>query len=134
MCVCARQGEACARSHLTEQPIANAAGELLSLGNLVGDSFLLIQLLGEHLQLGEGELQGQTVHVALRRVLQHVLAEVTTGRGRLAEGKAETLSSVSAELSVTKYFGQIHRCINTMCACVLVLVHVCQIINTFNCK
>lgn len=89
-----RQEEACAHSHLTKQAIANAAGELLSLGNLVGDSFLLIQLLGKHLQLSEGELQGQTVHVAPRRVLQHVLAEVTTARVRLPGGKANTFLGV----------------------------------------
>lgn len=55
--------------HLTEQAITNAAGELLRLRNLVGDSFLFIQLLGEHLQLGQGELEGKAIHVALRRVL-----------------------------------------------------------------
>ena len=68
---------ACASSHLTEQPVGDAAGQLLSFRNLVGDSLLLVQLLGEHLQLGQSELQGQAVHVALRRVLQHVLEKVT---------------------------------------------------------
>lgn len=59
--------------HLTEQTIANAARQLLGLRNLVGDPLLLVELLGQRLQFSEGELQGQAVHMALGRVLQHVL-------------------------------------------------------------
>lgn len=69
VCVCVAGENARVDVHLTEQAITNAAGELLRLRNLVGDSFLFIQLLGERLQLGQGELEGKAIHVALRRVL-----------------------------------------------------------------
>lgn len=59
--------------HLAKQAVADAAGELLSLGDLISDSFLLIQLLSQHLQLGECQLQGEPVHVALRSIFKHVL-------------------------------------------------------------
>lgn len=65
-------------AHLAEAAVADAAGELLDLGHLVGHTLLLVQLLRQALQLGEGQLQGQPVAVAPRRVLQHVLI----GRGQ----------------------------------------------------
>lgn len=65
----------CAFIYLTEEAVTDAAGQLVGLRYLVGDSFLFVQLLGQHLQLRQGELQGETVHVAFGGVLQHVLKQ-----------------------------------------------------------
>lgn len=68
-------------THLVEAAaVADALGQLLDLGHLVGQPLLLIELLGQRLQLGEGELQGEPVGVAPGRVLQHVLPGPETAR------------------------------------------------------
>lgn len=53
--------------------VADTLGELLYLGHLVSQTLLLIELLRQGLQLGEGKLERQPVRVAFGRVLQHVL-------------------------------------------------------------
>lgn len=47
--------------------------DLLNLSLLISQTLLFIQFLGEGLQLGESELQGQPVSVGRWRVSQHVL-------------------------------------------------------------
>lgn len=61
-------------THLTEAAaVTDAFAELLDLSHLVSHTLLLIELLGQRLQLSEGQLEGQAVRVALGGVLQHVL-------------------------------------------------------------
>lgn len=60
--------------HLIEAAaVADALGQLLDLSHLVSQTLLLVQLLGQRLQLREGQLQRQPVGVASGGVLQHVL-------------------------------------------------------------
>lgn len=68
VCVCSAMA-----SDLTKVAVANATSKLLDLGELLGQSFLLVQLLGESLKLSEGQLQWQPVLMPYRGVFQHVL-------------------------------------------------------------
>lgn len=66
--------------HLVEAAaVADALAELLHLGQLVGHALLLVELLGQRLQLSERQLQRQPVGVAAGCVLQHVLGTETPG-------------------------------------------------------
>lgn len=58
---------------LVEVALVHGLGDVADLAALVGLSLLLVELLGQRLQLGQGHLQGQTVGVAHWCVLQHVL-------------------------------------------------------------
>lgn len=79
--------------HLVEAAaVADALAELLHLGQLVGHALLLVELLGQRLQLGERQLQRQPVGVAAGRVLQHVLGTATPGTLRSRHGSASGAS------------------------------------------
>lgn len=62
-------------SDLVEVALVHGLGDVPDLAALVGLPLLLVELLRQRLQLGQGHLQGQAVGVANWRVLQHVLAE-----------------------------------------------------------
>lgn len=68
VCVCSAVG-----SDLTEVTVTDAARELLDFSELLGQPFLLVQLLGESLELSERQLQRQSVLMPHRGVFQHVL-------------------------------------------------------------
>lgn len=75
-------------SDLVEVALVHGLGDVPDLAALVGLPLLLVELLRQRLQLGQGHLQGQAVGVANWRVLQHVLVEeshVTAGRTDLPE-------------------------------------------------
>lgn len=62
-------------SDLVEVALVHGLRDVPDLAALVGLPLLLVELLRQRLQLGQGHLQGQAVRVANWRVLQHVLAE-----------------------------------------------------------
>lgn len=62
-------------SDLVEVALVHGLRDVPDLAPLVGLPLLLVELLRQRLQLGQGHLQGQAVGVADWRVLQHVLAE-----------------------------------------------------------
>lgn len=68
MCVCSA-----VVSDLTKVTVTDATSKLLDLCELLGQPFLLVQLLGESLKLSEGQLQRQPVLMPRRGVFQHVL-------------------------------------------------------------
>lgn len=65
-------------SDLAEVAVADATSELLDLSELLCQTFLLIQLFSESLELSEGQLQRKPVLMPYRCVLQHVLSNTHT--------------------------------------------------------
>lgn len=73
--------------HLAELVSSCALLELLDLRLQVGQTLLLVELLSQDLQLGEGQLQGETVAMVLGSVPQHVLSDRVQSAG--TEGRRD---------------------------------------------